>query len=459
MRIAVIGTGYVGLVTGTCFSEVGHDVACVDINEVKIAALNAGEIPIYEPGLDEMVRLNAQQGRLTFTTDLKKAVERALFIFIAVGTPPLEDGTADLQYVLAAARSVGDYLNGYKIVVNKSTVPVGTAGKVYKTIEDALHARRVAHAFDVVSNPEFLREGCAIDDFMNPDRIVIGCSDCRTEVLMKELYASFIRDGHPVLSMDTTSAEMTKYAANAMLALKISFINEVAAICERVGADVEQVRNGIGADHRIGYQFIFPGIGYGGSCFPKDVQALAGTARGAGFEPRILTAVEAVNQDQKQSLLEKIYAYYGKNVEGLTFAMWGLSFKPETDDVREAPSLVIINALLEAGARVHVYDPKAAREAERYLGPRGPHLVYAEDSYAALKGCDALLLVTEWSLFKNPDFDRMKSLMKCPVIFDGRNVFSTDLMRMLGFDYYSVGRAPVLAYSQERSQRWEAAAG
>lgn len=459
MRIAVIGTGYVGLVTGTCFSEVGHDVTCVDIDKSKIDALNSGKVPIYEPGLDEMVALNVKQGRLSFTTDLKAAVERALFIFIAVGTPPLEDGTADLKYVLAAARSVGEFMNGYKIIVIKSTVPVGTAEKVHRRIECALKDRRASYDFDVVSNPEFLREGCAIDDFMSPDRIVIGCNDCRTEALMKELYASFIRDGRPVLCMDTTSAELTKYAANAMLALKISFINEIARICERVGADVEHVRNGIGADHRIGYQFIFPGIGYGGSCFPKDVKALVSTARGAGCSPEILTAVEAVNAAQKQALLEKIRAYFGEDLSGLTVAMWGLAFKPETDDVREAPSLLLIESLLGAGATVQAYDPKAMHEAQRYLGPRGDRLVYAEDSFAALRGADALLVVTEWSYFKNPDFDRMKSLMKTPVIFDGRNMYSTGLLRSLGFDYYSIGRAPVLAYSEAWATYREAAAG
>ncbi|MCC6797169.1 MAG: UDP-glucose/GDP-mannose dehydrogenase family protein [Candidatus Hydrogenedentes bacterium] len=455
MKIAVIGTGYVGLVTGTCFSEVGHDVTCVDIDAAKIEALRFGRIPIYEPGLDEMVALNVEHGRLSFTTDLKAAIEKALFVFIAVGTPPLEDGTADLKHVLAAAKSIGDYINGYKIVVNKSTVPVGTAEKVRNTIEATLRERKMRFDFDVVSNPEFLREGCAIDDFMNPDRIVIGCSDCRTEVLMKELYASFIRDGHPVMTMDTTSSEMTKYAANAMLAMKISFINEIATICERVGANVEDVRNGIGSDSRIGYQFIFPGIGYGGSCFPKDVQALVSTARTAGHEPRLLKSVEEVNQTQKTALLRKVEAYYDGDLTGKRFAMWGLSFKPETDDVREAPSLLLIDALVKAGAEVQAYDPKAMREAQRYLGPRAG-VTYAEDSYSALQNCDALLIVTEWSYFKNPDFDRMKTLLKAPVIFDGRNIFSTDLVKMLGFDYDSIGRAPVLAHSQARATRLKA---
>jgi len=448
MKITVVGTGYVGLVTGTCFSEVGHHVTCVDIDEKKVEDLSAGRIPIYEPGLDEMVASNTEQGRLTFTTDIKSAVERALFIFIAVGTPPVEDGTADLKYVLAVARSIGEYLNGYKIVVNKSTVPVGTAGKVYEAIEGAMNEREVTYDFDVVSNPEFLREGCAIDDFMHPDRIVIGCSDCRTEALMKELYASFIHDGRPVLTMDTTSAEMTKYAANAMLAMKISFINEVANICERVGADVESVRNGIGADSRIGYQFISPGIGYGGSCFPKDVQALVSTARAFGYYPRILNAVESVNQDQKLHLIQKVRAYYENDLAGKTFALWGLSFKPETDDVREAPSLRLIESLLADGASVRAYDPKAAHEAQRYLGSQDSRLTFVDDSYTVLEGCDALILVTEWALFRNPDFDLLKELLRAPVIFDGRNLFTTDIMRMMGFDYFSIGRAPVLAHTQ-----------
>ena len=456
MKIAVIGSGYVGLVTGTCFAEVGHEVTCVDIDAAKIEALRFGRIPIYEPGLDEMVALNVEHGRLSFTTDMKAAVERALFVFIAVGTPPMEDGTADLKYVLSAAKSIGEYINGYKIIVNKSTVPVGTAEKVRHAIEASLRERKIRFDFDVVSNPEFLREGCAVDDFMNPDRIVIGCSDCRTEVLMKELYASFIRDGHPVMTMDTTSSEMTKYAANAMLAMKISFINEIATICERVGANVEDVRNGIGSDSRIGYQFIFPGIGYGGSCFPKDVQALVSTARSAGHEPQILKAVEDVNHVQKTSLLRKVMAYYNNDLTGKKFALWGLSFKPETDDVREAPSLLLIDALLKAGAQVQAYDPKAAREAQRYLGER-PGVTYTEDSYSTLQGCDALLIVTEWSYFKNPDYDRIKSLLAAPVVFDGRNIYSTELMKMLGFDYFSIGRQPVLAHSQAWASRIRAA--
>lgn len=447
MRIAVIGTGYVGLVTGTCFSEMGHDVTCVDIDEAKVDALKRGRVPIYEPGLDEMVEINMAHGRLVFTTDIRHAVEEAQIVFIAVGTPPKEDGKADLQYVLGAARAIGQHMNAYTIVVNKSTVPVGTAGQVAGAIREVLAGRQRGLDFDVVSNPEFLREGCAIDDFMKPDRIVIGCGGARSESLMRELYASFIQDGHPFITMDTASAEMTKYAANAMLALKVSFINEIAGICERVGADVEAVRNGIGADSRIGYQFIHPGIGYGGSCFPKDVQALAATARANGYEPRILNAVEAVNLDQKTVLFHRIMNHYGGSIAGKTFAMWGLSFKPETDDVREAPSLFLIQRLLEAGARVRAYDPKAAHEARRYLGDR-ENLEYTEDSYSALEGSDALILVTEWSYFRNPDFTRMKALLKSPTIFDGRNVYNPENMRALGFDYFSIGRKTVRANSE-----------
>jgi UDPglucose 6-dehydrogenase len=446
MNLAVIGTGYVGLVTGTCFSEMGHDVTCVDIDEAKVAGLNKGVIPIYEPGLDEMVATNVEQGRLSFTTNMKEAIEEALFAFIAVGTPPLEDGTADLHYVLSVARSIGEHMNGYRIAVTKSTVPVGTAEIVRDAIQEALDERGVDHQFDVVSNPEFLREGSAIDDFMDPDRIVIGCEDPRTLALMTELYDSFAGDGHPIIAMSTTSSEMTKYAANSMLAAKISFMNEVSAICERVGADVEDVRLGIGADNRIGYQFINPGIGYGGSCFPKDVKALISTAKSAGHTPVLLEAIEAVNEYQKRTLFAKVSAYYDGDVTGKTFAIWGLSFKPETDDTREAPALVIIDALLNAGAKVQAYDPKGMEETKMHLGDR-EGLEYATSNYEALEGCDALLLVTEWSYFRNPDFQRMKTLLKEPVVFDGRNVYSPDSMKIFGFDYFAVGREPVLGYS------------
>lgn len=446
MKLAVVGTGYVGLVTGACFSEVGHDVVCVDIDEAKITALRKGIVPIYEPGLDDMVATNMQQGRLSFTTDIRAAVEASLFLFIAVGTPPLEDGTADLRHVLAVAKAVGEYMDGYKIVITKSTVPVGTAEKVRRTVQAELDARGVEHQFDVVSNPEFLREGCAIDDFMHPDRIIIGCDDPRTLVLMQELYATFARDGRPIITMGTTSSEMTKYAANSMLAAKISFINEIAGICEKVGADVDDVRRGIGADRRIGYQFINPGVGYGGSCFPKDVKALISTARGVSHAPVMLESIETVNERQKLSLVRKISDYYGGELRDRTFAVWGLSFKPETDDVREAPALVIIDALLKAGARVRAYDPKAMKEARRYLGER-EGLAYAANNYEALEGCDALVLVTEWSFFLNPDFTRIKKMLKAPVIFDGRNVYSPELMKTFGFDYFAVGRRPVLAHS------------
>jgi UDPglucose 6-dehydrogenase len=448
MKLAVIGTGYVGLVTGTCFAEVGHEVTCVDVDAAKIDMLKSGKIPIYEPGLDEMVERNVAEGRLMFTTDVNAAVRDALFAFIAVGTPPLEDGTADLSYVVGVARSIGLAMNGYKIVVTKSTVPVGTSEKVRAALREALEERGTDHEFDVVSNPEFLREGSAIDDFMNPDRIVIGCDDPRTMVLMTELYATFARDGRPILSMTTASSEMTKYAANSMLAAKISFINEIATICERVGADVDDVRRGIGSDHRIGYEFIYPGLGYGGSCFPKDVKALVSTARTAGVTPVLLDAIELVNERQKGTLVQKILDYYGGDIRGRRFAMWGLSFKPETDDMREAPSLVIIDALLEHGATVRAYDPKAMHEAVRYLGKRDG-VSYVETNYDALEGCDALILVTEWALFRNPLFERMKQLLKAPVIFDGRNVYSPVLLRTLGFDYFAIGRHPVYGYSKK----------
>jgi len=446
MRLAVIGTGYVGLVTGACFSQMGHDVACVDVDESKIASLKSGKVPIYEPGLEEMVSANLCQGRLSFTTDLAAAAEQSLFLFIAVGTPPLEDGTADLRHVLDVARAIGQSITGYRIVVTKSTVPVGTAAKVLEVIREELAARRVSIEVDVVSNPEFLREGSAIDDFMNPDRVVIGCDDPRTLVLVKELYSSFARDGRPILTMGTSSAEMTKYAANCMLASKISFINEIACLCERVGANIEDVRMGIGADHRIGYQFIHPGIGYGGSCFPKDVKALVATASASGRPAILLEAVEQVNQQQKRVLFDRITEYYKAGLNGRRFALWGLSFKPETDDVREAPALVLIEALCDAGATVAAYDPKAIGETQRCLGPR-TGLSYADSNYDALEGADALILVTEWALFRNPDFGRIKELLKEPVIFDGRNVYAPGILSAFGFDYFSVGRAPVLAYS------------
>lgn len=443
MKLAILGTGYVGLVSGTCFAELGHDVICADINEQKIAALNRGEIPIYEPGLQELVARNAAEQRLRFTTDLPKAIRESLLIFIAVGTPPGPDGRADLRHVYDAARTIGREMNDYKIIVDKSTVPVGTADTVRGIIREELEKRNVPLEFDVVSNPEFLKEGDAIEDFMHPDRVVIGCENDRVRVLMQELYAHFARNGRPIIVMSTRSAEMTKYAANAMLATKISFINEIASICERVGANVDDVRNGIGSDKRIGYRFIFPGIGYGGSCFPKDVKALIQTAEDAGASPRLLPAVDAVNEIQKRSLIEKIRLYFRGDFAGKTFAVWGLAFKPETDDVREAPALLIIEALLKEGARIRAYDPKAAAQARLVLREH-PGLAFAEHHYEAAENADALVLCTEWAFFRNTDLDRLKQSMKSPVVFDGRNVFSPTAMQRAGFDYISIGRDPVL---------------
>lgn len=447
MRLAVVGTGYVGLVTGTCFAEIGHDVTCVDVDAAKVKALQSGEVPIYEPGLDIMVQRNVSQERLRFTTDLQGAVENALICFIAVGTPSMEDGTADLQYVLGVAREIGRSMQQYKIIVTKSTVPVGTAEQLRSAVAEELAARKSSLEFDVVSNPEFLREGSAIRDFMQPDRIVIGCDNPRTMALMEELYSTFVRDGHPVLTMDTLSSEMTKYAANAMLAAKISFINEIAGICERVGADVARVRQGIGADHRIGYQFISPGIGYGGSCFPKDVKALISTAKAAGHDPVLLDSVETVNERQKGVLFEKIRDYYGGELAGRRLAMWGLSFKPDTDDVREAPALTLIRELTAAGAIVQAHDPKAISATQASLGELDG-VSYFDDHFEALQGCDALVLVTEWAKFRNPDFDRVKNSLKTPVVFDGRNIYSATLMRDNGFDYSGIGRTPVRAFSE-----------
>jgi UDPglucose 6-dehydrogenase len=441
-----MGTGYVGLVSGACFSELGHDVICVDINEAKVEALKAGQIPIFEPGLEELVTRNVEQNRLTFTTDVKQAILDSLIIFVAVGTPPMEDGRADLRYVMDVAKSVGQHLDGYRIVVDKSTVPVGTAAKVQAVIQSELDLRGETHEFDVVSNPEFLKEGSAIDDFMNPDRVVIGCDGVRVRALMEELYSNFARNGRPVLTMSTKSAEMTKYAANAMLATKISFINEIAAICEKVNADVTDVRNGIGSDSRIGYRFIFPGIGYGGSCFPKDVKALVQTAEEVGANVQLLPSVDRANEVQKKVLLEKIRLYYRGNLDGKRFAMWGLAFKPETDDVREAPALIMTRALLEAGATVCAYDPQAAEQARKELGEH-ERMFYDEHYYSCVEGCDALILATEWSFFRNIDIERIKKSLKNPVVFDGRNVYSPALMKAQGFDYFSIGRDPVLAFS------------
>jgi len=432
MKITVIGTGYVGLVVGVCFAEVGNDVICVDVDRRKIDMLNQGEIPIYEPGLKEMLERVVKQGRLSFTTETAPSVAQSQVVFIAVGTPPDEDGSADLQHVLAAARDVGRAMTGYTIVVDKSTVPVGTADKVREAIRGVTEKD-----FDVVSNPEFLKEGAAINDFLKPDRVVVGADSERAREIMLELYGPFVRTGHPIIAMDVRSAELTKYAANAMLATKISFMNEIARICDRVGANVEMVRMGIGSDTRIGQQFLFPGVGYGGSCFPKDVKAIIHTAGEHGYDFRILKAVEEVNAGQKRLMVEKVKAHFGEDLAGRTFALWGLAFKPRTDDMREAPALEIIAGLSAAGAHFQVYDPEAMEEAQRRLGDT---VTYSADNYEALRGADALIVATEWSDFREPDFERMKSLLKSPVIFDGRNIYRPEKLRKLGFTYSSIGR-------------------
>jgi UDPglucose 6-dehydrogenase len=431
MRIAVVGTGYVGLVAGVCFAESGNDVVCVDNDAAKIRALSRGKVPIYEPGLEELLRRNRSEGRLTFTAALPKAVRDSAIIFIAVGTPQGEDGSADLQHVLAVAKDVAKAMNGYKVIVNKSTVPVGTAARVREVIR-----RETTHPFSVVSNPEFLKQGAAIDDFMKPDRVVIGAEDDRAKEMMVELYAPFTRTDAPIMVMDCASAELAKYAANAMLATRISFMNEVANVCEAVGADVDQVRRAVGADKRIGSSFLFPGVGYGGSCFPKDVKAMMRFAEDAEYDFRILKAVETVNLTQKTRLAAKMKKHFG-SLKGKVIAVWGLAFKPRTDDMREAPAIPLIESLLQAGATVQVYDPEAMAVAKKVFGSR---VAYADANYGALKGADALAIVTEWNEFRRPDFERMRSLMKSPVIFDGRNLFAPAQMKQSGFTYYSIGR-------------------
>lgn len=439
MKLAVIGSGYVGLTSGACFADMGSSVICVDKDERKIQMLKAGEIPIYEPGLEAMVHRNVEAGRLSFTTNLKEAVEQALILFIAVGTPPDEDGSADLSHVLSAAEEIASYMDSYKVIVDKSTVPVGTADLVRKHVQKKLDERGVSVDFSVVSNPEFLKEGAAIDDFMKPDRVVIGTDSEQAAQIMHKLYAPFCRTHDRVIVMSIRSAEMTKYAANALLATKISFINEISRLCDAYGADVEEVRNGIGSDSRIGYKFIYPGVGYGGSCFPKDIKALIHMANQVGFNSRILKAVEDVNKDQKKMLIDKVKQHFGDDLSGKCFAVWGLAFKPQTDDMREAPSMVIINALTELGAKVQAYDPVAMHEAQRLLGDNTA-LSLCEDEYSTLKDCDAMLLITEWRQFRYPDFPRMKELMKTPVIFDGRNQYDPQQVREWGFSYYGVGR-------------------
>ncbi len=436
MNITVVGTGYVGLVTGTCFADVGIHVTCVDVDEDKIKRLNNGEIPIYEPGLEEMVERNVAKKRLHFTTRIKDALDDCEVAFIAVGTPPDEDGSADLKHVLAVARDIGTYMKDYLVVVTKSTVPVGTAKKVKAEIQQALAKRNVDISFDVASNPEFLKEGAAIADFLKPDRIVIGVESERAEEIMNRLYKPFVLNGHPVIFMDIPSAEMTKYTANAMLATKISFMNDIANLCDIVGADVNLVRKGIGSDTRIGNKFIYPGIGYGGSCFPKDVKALIHTADELKYEMRILKAVESVNEDQKSLLVKKMHTFFDGDLKGKNVAIWGLSFKPETDDMREAPSLVIIRKLKEAGCNIRAYDPQAMDEARRHLGNS---ITYAKDPYEALIDADCLLLITEWYEFRYPNFKVMAKLMKQHIIFDGRNIFDSNELQSHGFRYVGIG--------------------
>jgi UDPglucose 6-dehydrogenase len=437
VKLCVIGTGYVGLVAGTCFAESGNDVICVDIDAAKVAALQKGSVPIYEPGLEELIRRNLNERRLWFTGDLVAAVRASDICFIAVGTPEAADGAADLSGVLKVAEQIGAAMNGYRVVVCKSTVPVGTADKVREAIRS-----KTDHEFDVVSNPEFLKEGAAVEDFMKPDRVVIGGASSRAIDMMLTLYKPFVRTENPILVMDNRSAEMTKYAANAFLATRISFINEIANLCERVGADVVDVRRGMGSDRRIGHHFLFPGAGYGGSCFPKDVQAIIRTAKENGLPFPLLNSVEKVNERQKRLLVEKVVQRFGEELRGYRFAIWGLAFKPRTDDMREAPSIVIIEELLRRGARIEAHDPESLNEARKVFADR---ITYHRLNYDALEGADALLIVTDWNEFRRPDFARMRQLMKTPLIFDGRNLYDHDAMREQGFAYFPIGRAPIEA--------------
>ncbi len=436
MKVAVVGTGYVGLVTGTCFAEVGINVVCIDIDSRKIENLKQGILPIYEPGLDEMVKRNFDKGRLQFSTDLSESIKDCEAAFIAVGTPPDEDGSADLKYVLGVASDIGKYMQDYLVVVTKSTVPVGTAKKVKIAVSEALKQRNSDLTFDVASNPEFLKEGAAIDDFMKPDRIVIGVESEKSQEVMNRLYKPFLLNGHPCIFMDIPSAEMTKYAANSMLATKISFMNDIANLCEIMGADVNMVRKGIGSDSRIGHKFIYPGIGYGGSCFPKDVKALIKTADENGYNMQVLKAVEGVNDNQKHRLFSKLKNHFG-DLNGKQFTLWGLSFKPKTDDMREAPSLVLIEQLLNAGASVIAYDPVAMHEAQRILGDK---ITYSNEQYDALTNSDALVIVTEWAEFRSPDFDVISDKLKNKVVFDGRNIYEPEEMKSLGYHYECIGR-------------------
>jgi UDPglucose 6-dehydrogenase len=432
MKISVIGTGYVGLVVGTCFAESGNDVICVDVDERKLKTLRKGESPIFEPGLTEFLKKNLSEKRLVFTSDLETAVKKSEVIFFALPTPQAEDGSADLQRVVDVTRQVGKFMNGYKVIVNKSTVPVGTGDRVREILE-----KETKHPFDVVSNPEFLKEGAAVNDFMKPDRVVIGTDSPRALAIMQDLYAPFVRTGNPLITMDVHSSELTKYASNSFLATKVSFMNEIANLCERLDADVDLVRKGMGTDPRIGMQFLFAGVGYGGSCFPKDVSALLNTSRTIGYEFEVLRAVESVNRRQKRLLVAKIERHFGARLKGSTIAVWGLAFKPNTDDMREAPALTIIDALLKAGASIHAFDPAAMDEARRRLGKR---VKLCKGNYEAVKGADALVVLTEWNEFRRPDFDRIKSLLRKPVVFDGRNIYDQKVMKQKGFVYYGVGR-------------------
>ena len=442
MRVTIFGSGYVGLVTAACLAERGNHVVCVDVDKAKVAGLRRGKVPIYEPGLDALIRRNARDGRLSFTTDAAEGIQHGLLVFIAVGTPQGESGAADMKYVMQVARTIGQHMDGYRVVVDKSTVPVGTADQVRAAIRAELGKRKSKLDFDVVSNPEFLKEGAAIDDFMKPDRIVIGAERPAAVKLMRELYAPFNRNHDKLIVMGTRSAELTKYAANTMLATKISLMNEMANIAEHVGADIEQVRVGIGSDSRIGFQFIYPGCGYGGSCFPKDVKALARTAQSSKYEPSLILTVDALNARQKQRFFEKISDYFGGKLKGKTIALWGLAFKPNTDDMREAPSLVVIGGLLAAGAKVKAYDPEAGGEARKHFrGKRG--LVICKSASEAATGADALVVVTEWNEFRTPDFPQLKKLLKRPLIFDGRNLYDPSLLKSYGFEYFPVGRPPI----------------
>ncbi len=449
MEVTIYGSGYVGLVTGACLADVGNSVLCVDIDERKVAALQAGEIPIFEPGLDNMVAQAVERGLLRFTTDVEEGVHHGLFQFISVGTPPDEDGSADLSHVIAVTRSIAEHLRDYRVIVTKSTVPVGTSDQVRAELQRVLDQRGASVEFDMVSNPEFLKEGAAIDDFMKPDRIVVGTDNPRTAELLKVLYSPFNRNRDRLLVMDLRSAELTKYAANSMLATKISFMNEVANLAERLGADIEQVRLGIGADPRIGYQFIYPGCGYGGSCFPKDVQALANTARQVGYRAELIEAVETVNERQKEILFNKIHAHFEGDLKGRVVAIWGLAFKPNTDDMREAPSRRLMESLWDAGARVQAFDPEATAEARRLYGDR-QDLLLCKEPYEATRNADVLVVCTEWHVFRSPDFEKLHAQLKSPAVFDGRNLYQPDQVRQAGLEYYGIGRGSGIGQPAKR---------